>query len=218
MPSPVSALRRYVSEVQRWLRGEGPATHLPQRAAAHPVPVHVATLTSQGVELAGELAAIMPFLWSAPRVAQSKAWAAKAGEGGRTKAARDHPRAAHLHRQRCERSALLLGRSWLVHDPAVFQRLFRAAGFAAEAAKAEQGAGTASLSDRLLDAVCLIGPVARCREQLGTFRASGLDLPILVAPSASMERERSSRRPPLRRAPPEELRPVDCRAQARARD
>jgi hypothetical protein len=63
-----------------------------------------------------------------------------------------------------------------------FQRLFRAGGFAAEAAKAEQGAGPASLSDRLLDAVCLIGPVARCREQLGTFRAAGLDLPILVAP------------------------------------
>src|SRR6185295_11366797 len=63
-----------------------------------------------------------------------------------------------------------------------FQRLFRASGFADEAAKAEQGAGPASLSDRLLDAVCLIGPMARCREQLGAFRAAGLDLPILVAP------------------------------------
>ncbi len=33
-----------------------------------------------------------------------------------------------------------------------------------------------------LDSVCLIGPMARCREQLGAFRAAGLDLPILVAP------------------------------------
>ena len=47
------------------------------------MPVHLAALTSQGVELAGELAdGVMPFLWSAPRVAQSKQWAAK----GRTKA------------------------------------------------------------------------------------------------------------------------------------
>jgi alkanesulfonate monooxygenase SsuD/methylene tetrahydromethanopterin reductase-like flavin-dependent oxidoreductase (luciferase family) len=34
------------------------------------VPIHIATLASQGVEMAGELAeGIMPFLWSAPRVA-----------------------------------------------------------------------------------------------------------------------------------------------------
>ena len=34
----------------------------------------------------------------------------------------------------------------------------------------------------LLDAVCLIGPIARCREQLAAFRAAGVDLPILVPP------------------------------------
>ena len=42
MPSPAAALRRYVTDVQQWLRGEGPATHLPERPAAHPVPVHLA--------------------------------------------------------------------------------------------------------------------------------------------------------------------------------
>src|SRR5262245_61727463 len=47
MTSPAGVLRRYATEVQRWLRGEGPATHLPQRPAAHPVPVYVAALTSQ---------------------------------------------------------------------------------------------------------------------------------------------------------------------------
>ncbi len=34
----------------------------------------------------------------------------------------------------------------------------------------------------MLDAVCLTGPMARCREQLGAFRSAGVDLPILVAP------------------------------------
>ena len=60
-----------------------------------------------------------------------------------------------------------------------YQRMFRASGFAEEAAKAEEGAGGASLSDRMLDAVCLIGPISRCHEQLAAFRAAGVDLPIL---------------------------------------
>ena len=63
-----------------------------------------------------------------------------------------------------------------------FQRLFRASGFAAEVAEMEKGVGGVSLSDRILDAVCLIGPLTRCKEQLATFRSAGVDLPILVAP------------------------------------
>src|SRR5260370_39704518 len=63
-----------------------------------------------------------------------------------------------------------------------FQRLFRASGFTAEAAEMEKGGGGASLSDRLLDAEGLLGPLARCREQLAAFRTAGADLPIRVAP------------------------------------
>ena len=69
------ALPRYVTAVRSWLRGEGPATHIPQRPAVYPVPVYVAAPALPAVELGGELAnGIMPFLWSAPRVTQSKAW------------------------------------------------------------------------------------------------------------------------------------------------
>ena len=53
---------------------------------------------------------------------------------------------------------------------------------AAEATEMEKGGGGAALSDRLLDAVCLLGPLARCREQLAVFRKAGVDLPILVPP------------------------------------
>src|SRR3989442_12494111 len=68
-----SALRRYVTAVRSWLKGEGPATHLPQRPAARPVPLYVAAVSSRTVELASELAdGIMPFLWSADRVKKSK--------------------------------------------------------------------------------------------------------------------------------------------------
>ena len=70
----------------------------------------------------------------------------------------------------------------VVHDLPFYQRMFRASGFAEEAAKAEAGAGGDSLSDRMLDEICLIGPISRCREQLAAFRTAGVDLPILFPP------------------------------------
>ena len=60
-----------------------------------------------------------------------------------------------------------------------FQRLLRASGFVDEADKAEQGAADAALSERVLDAICLLGPVGRCRDHLAEYREAGLDLPIL---------------------------------------
>src|SRR5262245_22787406 len=62
MPSPIADLRQYTTKVASWLRGEGPATHLPQRPASHPVPIYLGALTSATVELAGELAdGFMPY-------------------------------------------------------------------------------------------------------------------------------------------------------------
>src|SRR5438094_7958692 len=180
-----SALRRYGLAVRSWLKGEGPATHLPQRPSVRPVPLYVAAVTSRTVELASELAdGIMPFLWSADRVKKSKAWI----DRGRAKASG------------LGRVDVTLGLPIFIGDNVdamrdvarqnlglyttfpFFQRLFRASGFAEEAAQMEKGAGGGALSDRLLDAVCLSGPMARCREQLAAVRAAGTDLPILVPP------------------------------------
>ena len=78
-----NALRRYVTAVRSWLKGEGPATHLPQKPTVRPVPLYVAAVTSRTVEVASELAdGIMPFLWSADRVKKSKTWT----DRGRAKA------------------------------------------------------------------------------------------------------------------------------------
>jgi hypothetical protein len=64
-----------------------------------------------------------------------------------------------------------------------FQRLFRVSGFEEEAAQMEQGqAGPESLTDRLLDAVCLLGSLERCQDQLSAFCGSGVDMPILMPP------------------------------------
>jgi 5,10-methylenetetrahydromethanopterin reductase len=185
MPDPLGALRRYATDVRNWLRGEGPPTHLPQRPAAQPVPLYLAAMTSPAVELGGEIAdGIMPLFWPPERVARSKAWAAR----GRAKA----PGLGTLD--------VTLGVPTFVGDDLealrtaarqnlvlytglpFFQRMFRASGFAEEAALMEQGQGMAGLSDRLLDAICLLGPVARCRERLAEYRAAGLDLPILYPP------------------------------------
>jgi 5,10-methylenetetrahydromethanopterin reductase len=180
-----SALRRYVTAVRSWLKGEGPATHLPQKPTVRPVPIYVAAVSSRTVELASELAdGIMPFLWSADRVKKSKAWI----ERGRAKASGlgkvdvtlglptfigDDLKAMH------EAARANLG---LYTTFPFFQRLFRASGFGPEADQMEKGVGGASLSDRLLDAVCLSGPIPSCREHLTAFRAAGVDLPILVPP------------------------------------
>jgi alkanesulfonate monooxygenase SsuD/methylene tetrahydromethanopterin reductase-like flavin-dependent oxidoreductase (luciferase family) len=185
MPSPTEALRKYVTEVASWLRGEGPATHLPQQPAAHPVPIYLGAMTSPTVELAGELAdGIMPFLWSADRVVQSRAWISR-GRGrapsrGKLEMTLGLPTFVgdDIAALRAEARANL----GLYTTLPFFQRLLRISGFTEEAERAEQGAGGASLSDQFLDAVCLIGSVEHCRERLATLRAAGVDLPILMPP------------------------------------
>jgi alkanesulfonate monooxygenase SsuD/methylene tetrahydromethanopterin reductase-like flavin-dependent oxidoreductase (luciferase family) len=185
MPHPLATLRQYVTAVRGWLRGEGPATHLPQRPAPQPVPLYVAALGEQAVELGGELAdGIMPLFWSAERVAQSTAWLAR----GREKAPELGPAQITLGIPTFVGDDLAalreLARQNLVLYTALpfFQRLFRAMGFAEEAARMERGEGMPGLSDRLLDAICLIGPRDRCQERLAAFRAAGVALPILYPP------------------------------------
>ncbi len=180
-----SALRRYVTAVRSWLKGEGPATHLPQKPTVRPVPLYVAAVTSRTVELASELAdGIMPFLWSADRVKKSKAWIdrgrAKASGLGKVDVTLGLPTFIGDD-VKAMREAARANLGLYTTFP-FFQRLFRASGFGPEADQMEKGVGGPALSDRILDAVCLTGPLMRCREQLAAFRSAGVDLPILVAP------------------------------------
>jgi alkanesulfonate monooxygenase SsuD/methylene tetrahydromethanopterin reductase-like flavin-dependent oxidoreductase (luciferase family) len=182
MPSPLAALRQYASAVAAWLRGEGPATHLPQRSSPHPVPIYLGALTSPTVELAGELAdGIMPIWWSPERVARSRTWA----ERGRAKSP-GKPKlqvALGIPTFIGDDMAALRGAAranlGLFPNLPFFQRLLRASGFAAEADQAEQGHADAALSDRVLAAICLIGPLTHCRQRLAEYRDAGVDLPIL---------------------------------------
>ena len=182
MPDPAGALRKYAVEVAAWLRGEGPATHLPQQPSPYPVPIYLAALTSQGVEIAGEIAdGVMPLWWSVDRVARSKRWVerGRAKSAGRGKLEVTLGIPTYIGDDIAALRAAARANLGLFTALPFFQRLMRASGFSAEASKAEQGAGGEALSDSLLDAICLIGPVGRCRERLAQYRDAGLDLPIL---------------------------------------
>jgi alkanesulfonate monooxygenase SsuD/methylene tetrahydromethanopterin reductase-like flavin-dependent oxidoreductase (luciferase family) len=182
MPEPAVALRNYAEEVTSWIRGEGPATHLPQQPSAYPVPVHLAALTSQNVQLAGEIAdGVMPIWWSVERLTRSKIWVerGRAKSGGRGKLEMTLGLPTFIGNDiDALRGAARANLGFFTALP-FFQRLLRASGFAAEADRAEQGAGGDALSDRVLDAICLIGPVGHCRDRLAQYREAGLDLPIL---------------------------------------
>ena len=182
MPNPATALRNYAVEAASWLRGEGPATHLPQQPSPYPVPIYLAALTSQNVELAGEIAdGVMPLWWSPERVTRSKRWVerGRAKSGGRGKLEMTLGIPTYLGDDIDTLRAAARANLGLFTTLPFFQRLMRVSGFIEEADKAEQGAGGDALSDRLLDTICLIGPVARCRERLSEYREAGLDLPIL---------------------------------------
>ena len=182
MPDPSTALRNYATEVVRWLRGDGPATHLPQQPSPYPVPIYLAALTSQNVESAGEIAdGVMPLWWSVDRVARSRRWIerGRAKSGGRGKLELTLGLPTYIGADVDALRAAARTNLGLFTTLPFFQMLLRASSFAEEADRAEQGAGSDALSDRVLDAICLIGPVSRCRDRLAEYRAAGLDLPIL---------------------------------------
>ncbi|HVL22442.1 MAG TPA: LLM class flavin-dependent oxidoreductase [Thermomicrobiales bacterium] len=185
MDDPLGAFRRYLTDVRGWLQGEGPATHLPQRPAPVPVPLYVGSLTSSTVELGAELAdGIMPLFWSVERVAQSKEWAAR----GRARAPELGPLTITLGLPTYvgdDLDALReVARQNLVLYTGLpfFKALLRVSGFADEATLMEQGDGMAGLSDRFLEATCLIGTPEQCRERLAEYRAAGVEVPILYPP------------------------------------
>ena len=182
MPNPSMALRDYATEVASWLRGEGPATHLPQQPSPYRVPIYLAALTSQNVELAGEIAdGVMPLWWSVDRVARSRRWIerGRAKSGGRGKLELVLGLPTYIGEDVDALRATARANLGLFTTLPFFQRLLRVSGFVEEAERAAEGAGGDALSDRVLDAICLIGPVGRCSDRLAEYRAAGLDLPIL---------------------------------------
>jgi alkanesulfonate monooxygenase SsuD/methylene tetrahydromethanopterin reductase-like flavin-dependent oxidoreductase (luciferase family) len=123
----------------------------------------------------------MPLWWSVERVARSRRWIerGRGKSGGRGKLELTLGLPTYVDDDiDAARSAARANLGFFTGLP-FFQRLIRASGFITEADKAEQGVGGEALSDRLLDAICLLGPMSRCHERLAEYRDAGVDLPIL---------------------------------------
>jgi alkanesulfonate monooxygenase SsuD/methylene tetrahydromethanopterin reductase-like flavin-dependent oxidoreductase (luciferase family) len=178
---PIADMRRYVRRVRATLRDEGPAplAHPP----CHPVPIHLAALGLEMVECAGEIADgvlchLCP-LEHVRAVQDAIRWGADRRENGivpelalglPTFLSDDlEPARAAAREQLAAYAGLLF-----------YRQLFREAGFEAEAEAMERGDIMRGLSDRLLDAVCLLGPPAACRDRLVARREAGVAFPILV--------------------------------------
>lgn len=194
---PVTAVREFVEIVRRVTRGEAvhfqgrvfqvsgfALEHVPTRA----VPIYVAALREHMLCLAGEVADGVLLNWATParvRVAAEvvRRAAAAAGRVERVQVA-CFIRACVTGRPEPAREALrgLIGAYARLRS---YRELWRDSGFSEEMARAEEvansgvGAVVEAVSDRMVDALGLIGGAAEVHRRLGEFRDAGVDLPVV---------------------------------------
>lgn len=187
---PQSSLRRYVDDIHRTWSGEinifGARFPEPEPR----VPIFLGSMLIETARRAGEIADGLFLLLCTPeRYRRASAAATERAEAVSAK----------------KTFAVTLGIQCFVDDDlevaycaaresvAVYlpmpnyNRMFAASGFEAEARAAveavkrdDHAALRAAVTDRLLDAVGLIGPAGRCRERLHAFREAGVTHPLLV--------------------------------------
>jgi alkanesulfonate monooxygenase SsuD/methylene tetrahydromethanopterin reductase-like flavin-dependent oxidoreductase (luciferase family) len=189
--APRPYLRAYVGHVQQAMTEQLLAMPTPPRPATPPIPLYLATVALQTTELGGEIAdGLLLMCASRARLARVQQavtrGAAKVGKNPQTidlalglptflsddiGAARDAARAC------------LLGYAALP----CYHRLLRNSGFGDEAdgvrealVRGDSRGAAACLSDRLLEALVLLGPAARCREHLAAFGEAGVTLPLVM--------------------------------------
>lgn len=179
---PVEHMREYVGNVRSHLGG-------------HDVPIWLAALRPRMCALAGELASTvnlhhLPIGGFGEAIARVRGGEARSG---RTKPCQvaayarialddDLEAARHVARETMKAYCAL----------PVYRAIYGAAGFADEMAALEaafargddEAAGRA-ITDELIDEVLVVGPAARCREQLERFTAAGVDT-ILFAPLSTL--------------------------------
>ncbi len=195
---PRVALRETTDWLRRVFAGRtAPGLRGPFRAAQHPIPIHWAGVALETAELAGELAdGLMGYIASKDRFKQVVTRMRR----GAQRAGRD-PRAVTVslliptflaEDLGAARAAARRFLAFYASMP-LYTKMFRRSGFGDEmegvaqaVAQGDHERGVACLSDRLLDEVCLVGPLSRCQEHLAAFRAAGLEYPI-IAPQAVKE-------------------------------
>ncbi|HEV3113519.1 MAG TPA: LLM class flavin-dependent oxidoreductase [Candidatus Binataceae bacterium] len=196
-------LRSFTVAIRKILNGEM-SIGVPARKPKTPIPIYYGALALETARLAGELADGVEFyMCPADRLR-------KLADAARQTAVKNGRKASDI--------AVTVGIPTFVDDdltnayetarhqlafyPALpfYNRQLARSGFEAEAKAAmeaatrgDQKAQVAALSNRLLDAVALVGPPARCIERLAAFREAGAELPI-IAPGGGSDPVGNTRR------------------------
>ena len=197
---PSEALRDTTAWLRRVFAGEAPeGIRAALRPAQHPIPIHLAGIAVETADLAGEIAdGLMLYLASrthfqelADRTAKAAARAGRRPQDILVSLLIPTFLSEELGAARQAARRFLTPYAAMPH----YARMFRRSGFEEEAEemtkavdRGDTSAVSAAVSDRIMDAVCLVGPLSRCREQLAAFREAGLTYPIL-APQATQNEQ-----------------------------
>ena len=189
---PRAALR----SATEWLRtvftgGTAPGLRGPFRAARRPIPIHFAGVALETAALAGEIAdGLMLYLATPARVRQVlERLRAAAAAAGRPATAVPATLLVPTFLSDDLAAARGAARRFLTRYASMplYTKMFRRSGFVAETdavaaavARGDAAAAGAGISDRMLDEVLLVGPLARCRERLAAFREAGADFPLIA--------------------------------------
>ncbi len=181
-------LRDYTLALRKAFTGEMAkkfGVHFPH--APQPVPIYFGAVTLETVRMAAELAdGLLLVHCTAQRLSQViRTVRESARQHGRRPDEVNVATAVqvYLHDDiKLAKEAARAGMALYMGLP-YYNRLLRNSGFESEAqagaeawARSDTAALAAAVSDRVLDAVVLYGPAARCREQLAAIGESGVDL------------------------------------------
>lgn len=210
--SPLAAVREFVEIVRQAMRGErvryeGKVFRVQSFALESPparvVPVFVAALRGRMLRLAGAIGDGVLLNWTTPDAVRAAAEIVRraAQEAGRPKddvTIACFIRACVAAQPEAARQVLRRILASYAGLPA-YRKMWAQAGFAGEMAAAERVAGggfdalLGTVSDRMVDALGLIGTADEIRRGLDAYRRAGVDLPIIypfaVAPGDRNYRE-----------------------------
>lgn len=199
MEQPREYLRLYLQTVKKALQGQSIGSFFHPRPAPYPVPVYVAAVTTETAEIGGELAeGIMPFLparsYLSRLVEAAKSAARRAGKD-------PHALDCIVSIPTFISDDVEQARSAARYNLAFFAQLpfyrmqWRRCGFVDEVKAMQEAwkrndrrAAAASVSDRMVDEVCVAGPPSSCREQLTAFREAGAAMPVVAVSPVNEER------------------------------
>jgi probable F420-dependent oxidoreductase len=209
---PLERIAEYVQLLRRALRGERLTHHGNHYWARNfrlgveapgVVPIYLAAVNAKMLRLAGALAEGVLLTWvplsAVPQVvAEVRAGAQAAGR-------RPEEVEIALYLRTCVTDEPAAAIQWLRRDITgytvadVYRRVFRRFGFAAEVEamhqawqRGERDKAQQQISDRMVEALGVIGSADFCRRQVHQFAAAGIDLPIVMpfapVPEAAMYR------------------------------